>query len=274
MRGPTRWVGWIALASAVLALVPRAAHSSESIRYVLGPGSAIVQVCLTCAAPGTSEPLTGSFALTPIPIAEASRVEALSAVDWRSASYHIAGSGFVQFSRSGQMSVLLETSINGVQFALRPTRRQPHVSGGFAAVLATPGRQGVGYLLIIKAHPERLDAPDADEDGIPDAADNCRTVANRGQQDGDADAVGDACDACPDTGEAALVNPSGCSLAQRCPCDGPAEDEPWAKGAYGRCAAQFARDLRRDGILSRSEAIDFLLRALRSGCGQTVLALR
>jgi hypothetical protein len=45
-------------------------------------------------------------------------------------------------------------------------------------------------------------APDTDLDGIPDASDNCPTVANPGQQDGGgglevpADGVGDACDNC------------------------------------------------------------------------------
>ncbi|HEY2333413.1 MAG TPA: thrombospondin type 3 repeat-containing protein [Solirubrobacterales bacterium] len=38
---------------------------------------------------------------------------------------------------------------------------------------------------------------DADHDGIPDASDNCPTVANPDQADADADGIGDACDFCP-----------------------------------------------------------------------------
>jgi hypothetical protein len=39
--------------------------------------------------------------------------------------------------------------------------------------------------------------PDADKDGVTDAADNCPTVENKDQLDTDGDGVGDACDVCP-----------------------------------------------------------------------------
>ena len=40
--------------------------------------------------------------------------------------------------------------------------------------------------------------PDADEDGITDAEDNCLNTPNFDQQDSDADGFGDVCDVCPD----------------------------------------------------------------------------
>ena len=44
---------------------------------------------------------------------------------------------------------------------------------------------------------------DSDHDGIADGSDNCRLIANAGQEDADHDGVGDACDNCP-----ANYNPS------------------------------------------------------------------
>lgn len=39
--------------------------------------------------------------------------------------------------------------------------------------------------------------PDSDNDGIPDACDNCPSDQNPGQEDADLDGAGDACDNCP-----------------------------------------------------------------------------
>src|SRR5439155_925861 len=44
-----------------------------------------------------------------------------------------------------------------------------------------------------------VDPNDGDGDGIPNAMDNCPSVANPDQADRDMDGKGDACDACPDS---------------------------------------------------------------------------
>ncbi len=49
---------------------------------------------------------------------------------------------------------------------------------------------------------------DTDTDGVPDATDNCPTIANANQADADADGIGDVCDACPN--QAAPGTVDGC----------------------------------------------------------------
>lgn len=50
-----------------------------------------------------------------------------------------------------------------------------------------------------------VDGLDADCDGIPDNADNCRAVSNPDQADTDMDRIGDVCDSCPAGGAAGCV---------------------------------------------------------------------
>ena len=58
--------------------------------------------------------------------------------------------------------------------------------------------------------------PDADGDGIGDAADNCPDDVNVGQEDDDADGVGDVCDNCPDDANAAQDDGDGDGVGDVC----------------------------------------------------------
>lgn len=51
--------------------------------------------------------------------------------------------------------------------------------------------------------------PDIDGDGVPNAQDNCPTVANAAQYDEDADTVGDACDNCPTVANVGQADTTG-----------------------------------------------------------------
>jgi hypothetical protein len=57
---------------------------------------------------------------------------------------------------------------------------------------------------------------DADRDGVPDAADNCPTVANADQADADHDARGDACDNCPGVPNADQVDRNADGAGDAC----------------------------------------------------------
>ena len=65
--------------------------------------------------------------------------------------------------------------------------------------LVSFGEDGFGELLQVRLSGEVLRirslAPDADDDLVPDAVDNCPAVANRDQADADGDGAGDACEA-------------------------------------------------------------------------------
>ncbi len=77
-----------------------------------------------------------------------------------------------------------------------PSPRRQHCAVGVDELLFVIGgnSEAEGRVATVFAS---LPGPDADCDGIPDAADNCPGVSNPDQLDADADGVGDVCDNCP-----------------------------------------------------------------------------
>jgi len=65
---------------------------------------------------------------------------------------------------------------------------------GGSVALAQERAAGANAPLIAMGGPWTGGGPDADGDGIGDVADNCPTLANASQTDGDADLLGDACE--------------------------------------------------------------------------------
>lgn len=91
-------------------------------------------------------------------------------------------------------------------------------------------QRGTGFLRVEGSQADigafELGVVDTDSDTIPDASDNCPTIANADQADSDSDTVGDACDPCTDAdadgvGDGGFANTAcaGSNGPDNCPSD-------------------------------------------------------
>lgn len=264
----------VLIATAAWLLVWNAAASAGSRHYVLNPGSSITSMCNACGEPPSAPmPLVGSFDVTALPTSSASDVAAVTAVNLSSARHSLGGHGFLQRIGPDRQAMVLEAEINGEKVLFTSGRRQHADAGNVTIILSSPRTGEHTYVLVISASPVNDQPADADSDGVPDAQDNCPTVPNSDQRDSDGDHVGDACDQCPGTTDG-LVTQQGCGVAQLCPCDGPTSGQQWqSQTEYLRCVARSTRTFRRNGQMSRTESLEMLRRASRSGCGRTIIAM-
>lgn len=81
--------------------------------------------------------------------------------------------------------------------------------------------------------------------------------------DTDGDGVLDAYDACANTAAGSVVNATGCSIAQLCPCGSTWKNH----GSYVSCVAQTAEEFAMAGLITWAEKDIVVSTAARSECG-------
>ena len=248
---------------------------AEIRHVVLGSKSSITAVCLHCTKQPKPEPLVGSFDMTVLPVEQQDGVAAITNVQLSSSSFAITGNGFWQHLGLARQAMVLDAKINDGRVLLTSGRRQAANENDLSIVLSSGRGSDRTYILVISAQPTAPSIEDSDGDGIDDLTDNCPGGANPDQADADGDGVGDACDACPQSAKLSVVTQSGCSVDQLCPCAAPPNADAWSSpGAYVRCVAKAVRQLRRQGKIMRSDALQTIKNATHSACGRTILALR
>ena len=264
---------WALLALAVCA-VPGPALA-RTVHYVLTAESRLALFCQGCDPNQVAaETITGSFDVTEMPVPNQYAVDAITGLNLSSAGNAMRGTGFLQRLGADRMAMVIQGKLNGVNVLLTSGRRQPARPGEIRMQLMSPKGAQSGIRLTLVAVPVANDGDDADADGVVDLLDNCSHIANTTQGDADGDGVGDICDGCADTPATDTVTTSGCSLGQRCPCDGPAPDQEWkSQRDYVQCVARELKSLRQRQNLGKSELRLLLQDAVKSGCGRRVIAL-
>lgn len=241
--------------------------------FTVAGSSSLTTLCADCGTP-PSVPiaLSGSFDLVAMPLGDGTAVAAVTDLVLSGPQTEIRGRGFLQRVGVDRQAMVVTATINGTRALLRSGRRQLLGEDHLKLILSSRDDAGKVAILVLDATAVAAPQPDADHDGIADAADNCLTTANADQLDIDADRVGDACDACHGT-VIGLVDATGCTVEQLCPCFENQAGQVWSdRTDYLRCVARAARTLRREGQVSRADALKIVREAARSMCGRTLVA--
>jgi hypothetical protein len=87
--------------------------------------------------------------------------------------------------------------------------------------------------------------------------------------DSDDDGVPDAEDECPNTPPGAIVDGHGCSIEQLVPCAGPRPGGSWKNhGQYVSALARAAQEFLALGLISQEQKDDLVTAAAKSTCGK------
>lgn len=99
------------------------------------------------------------------------------------------------------------------------------IDGGLAR-MGLDGLAGFDLDAVAAVHSiDTVGVADGDGDGLPDAADDCPSRADPGQEDGDGDGIGDVCDVCSTHADPAQSDRDGDGIGDACD-DCPATPDP------------------------------------------------
>ena len=82
--------------------------------------------------------------------------------------------------------------------------------------------------------------------------------------DNDGDGVSNDKDVCPNTPAGEVVDASGCSINQLCPCNGLWKNH----GEYVSCVSQTSNDFVAAGLITQAERAIIVSQATQSSCGR------
>lgn len=115
---------------------------------------------------------------------------------------------------------------------------------------------------------------DSDVDGTPDCNDGCPDDPNKimpgicgcavPETDSDGDGTPNCIDNCFNTDPGEIVNETGCSIADICPCDSQWKNH----GVYVRCVAHTSEDFVAAGLITDAEKDIIVSYSAKSNCGQ------
>jgi len=162
---------------------------------------------------GNAGPDTWQFGVTGGPTLMHTTFNTIAVADGRQA-YPDAYPGGVHLPHSGAAEIGTLGYAYGDVYNLRVAF--PHTGSTVAFNFSAGGHDPATHLWGIDSVAVQVDAPDADSDGIPNATDNCPSIANPDQSDGDGDGVGDACDNCPNDFNPAQTASNGTGSGDLC----------------------------------------------------------
>lgn len=219
---PTSWVHW---------LHPTFEGQTRGYRQSLEAQLGLTPAPVSCSSPSAAIfrdqmagdvqlPSMGNLSIR-LPIDHCSDTSLTPGLLVSLSSSGFAASAEVSLTLIADSEYSLVTVTASAEGAIEASVELPSFAPGAFTTLLARGLDSSGgqRAAIAYGHTGESLAVDGDEDGVPDACDNCPLTFNSGQEDDDFDQIGDACDVCPSDRFNDLDGDSLCASEDPCPLD-------------------------------------------------------